>query len=256
MSSQGSRAHRYEPDIHPTYHDLAHYYGVAVRPARVRKPRDKAKAEVEVQVVERWVLAAVRTKRRFRRDRTIQQELSPAQSTIRATRVDPSAAFGEGDRSSAGCEGPVVIACAVQLVAEPSLGETVLRTERGDVAGIRKIVEIDPGLPLGEQAQYRENRAGRGKRSHTTPSAESGRAVDRATHEHGQRTDARQVLEAVGDEGESHEAEIDEAEYRGEGQREEQRTRERAAPDPFPGEPQRRAEGGDSDEGEPSERVA
>ena len=55
-----SRVHRYEPDINPTYHDLACHYGVAVLPARVKKPRDKAKAEVAVQVVERWVLAALR----------------------------------------------------------------------------------------------------------------------------------------------------------------------------------------------------
>ena len=54
------RAHRYEPDLNPTYSDLARHYGVAVLPARVRRPRDKAKAEVAVQVVERWILAALR----------------------------------------------------------------------------------------------------------------------------------------------------------------------------------------------------
>jgi len=37
-----SKAHRYEPDLNPTYMDLASHYGVAVLPARVRKPRDKA----------------------------------------------------------------------------------------------------------------------------------------------------------------------------------------------------------------------
>ena len=55
-----SRAHRYEPDTNPTYHDLACHYAVAVLPARVKKPRDKAKVEVAVQVVERWILAALR----------------------------------------------------------------------------------------------------------------------------------------------------------------------------------------------------
>ena len=53
-------AHRYEPDLNPTYQDLAMHYGVAIVPARVRKPRDKAKAEVGVQLVERWILAALR----------------------------------------------------------------------------------------------------------------------------------------------------------------------------------------------------
>ena len=55
-----SRAHRYEPDLNPTYQELASHYGVAVLPARVRRPRDKAKVEAGVQVVERWILAALR----------------------------------------------------------------------------------------------------------------------------------------------------------------------------------------------------
>jgi transposase len=52
--------HRYEPDINPTYQDFAQYYGLAVVPARSRKPKDKAKVEVAVQVVERWILARLR----------------------------------------------------------------------------------------------------------------------------------------------------------------------------------------------------
>ena len=42
LRSAVSRAHRYEPDSNPTYHDLACHYGVAVLPARVKKPRDKS----------------------------------------------------------------------------------------------------------------------------------------------------------------------------------------------------------------------
>jgi transposase len=56
---------RYEPDLNPTYQDLAQHYGVAVIPARVRKPKDKAKAEVGVQVVERWILARLRNRTFF-----------------------------------------------------------------------------------------------------------------------------------------------------------------------------------------------
>ena len=55
---------RYEPDLNPTYQDLAQHYGTAVIPARPRKPKDKAKVEVGVQVVERWILARLR-KRTF-----------------------------------------------------------------------------------------------------------------------------------------------------------------------------------------------
>ena len=51
---------RYEPDLNPTYQDLAEHYGVAVIPTRSRKPKDKAKAEVGVQVAERWILARLR----------------------------------------------------------------------------------------------------------------------------------------------------------------------------------------------------
>lgn len=56
---------RYEPELNPTYHDMAVHYGTAVVPARVRKPRDKAKVESAVQVVERWVLAPLRDIRFF-----------------------------------------------------------------------------------------------------------------------------------------------------------------------------------------------
>ena len=44
LRSGVSGAHRYEPDLNPTYHDLASHYGVAVLPARVRRPRDKVQA--------------------------------------------------------------------------------------------------------------------------------------------------------------------------------------------------------------------
>lgn len=52
----------YEPDLNPTYQELAAHYGVAVIPARVARPRDKAKAEVGVQVVERWIVARLRNR--------------------------------------------------------------------------------------------------------------------------------------------------------------------------------------------------
>ena len=60
LRSGVSKASRYEPDINPTYQEMASHYGTAVIPARVRKPRDKAKVEAGVQVVERWILARLR----------------------------------------------------------------------------------------------------------------------------------------------------------------------------------------------------
>jgi len=56
---------RYEPGINRSYQDLAEHYGFAVLPARVRKPRDKAKVEVAVQIVQRFVLARLRNRRFF-----------------------------------------------------------------------------------------------------------------------------------------------------------------------------------------------
>lgn len=60
LKSGVTRAHRYDPALNPAYQDFAEHYGLAVLPARVRKPRDKAKVEVGVQVVERWILARLR----------------------------------------------------------------------------------------------------------------------------------------------------------------------------------------------------
>jgi transposase len=50
----------YDPDLNPTYADMARHYDVIVLPARVRKPNDKAKVESAVLHVERRILAALR----------------------------------------------------------------------------------------------------------------------------------------------------------------------------------------------------
>ena len=60
LKSGVRRPCRYEPDLNPSYQDFAEHYGVAILPARVRRPRDKAKVEVGVQGVERWVMAPLR----------------------------------------------------------------------------------------------------------------------------------------------------------------------------------------------------
>jgi len=59
------KASFYEPDINPTYLDLANHYATVVIPARVRKPKDKAKVETGVQIVERWILARLRNRQFF-----------------------------------------------------------------------------------------------------------------------------------------------------------------------------------------------
>ena len=60
LKSGVKKACYYDPDINPTYQDMAAHYGTVVLPARVREPRDKAKVETGVQIVERWILARLR----------------------------------------------------------------------------------------------------------------------------------------------------------------------------------------------------
>lgn len=56
---------RYEPGVQRTYEDFAEHYGTVVLPARPKKPKDKAKVEVGVQIAERWILARLRNQTFF-----------------------------------------------------------------------------------------------------------------------------------------------------------------------------------------------
>ena len=56
---------RYEPEINRAYADAIAHYGTVSIPARVRRPQDKAKVEAGVQVVQRWILAALRNQKFF-----------------------------------------------------------------------------------------------------------------------------------------------------------------------------------------------
>jgi transposase len=60
LKSAVRKTHRYEPDITASYRQLAAHYHTAIVPARPYKPKDKAKAEVAVQIVERWIMARLR----------------------------------------------------------------------------------------------------------------------------------------------------------------------------------------------------
>ena len=55
----------YEPQINPTFREFAAYYQITVLPTRPRKPRDKAKVENGVLIVQRWILARLRNRRFF-----------------------------------------------------------------------------------------------------------------------------------------------------------------------------------------------
>ncbi len=60
LLSAVTKTHRYQPGINASYLQLAEHYQTAIIPARPRKPKDKSKAEIGVQIVERWVMARLR----------------------------------------------------------------------------------------------------------------------------------------------------------------------------------------------------
>lgn len=75
LRSAVKKPDRYEPVINDSYQALAAHYGTAVLPARPRKPKDKAKVENAVLIVERWLLARIRNET-FYTLRALNQRLS------------------------------------------------------------------------------------------------------------------------------------------------------------------------------------
>jgi transposase len=60
-----TKACRYDPDLNPTYQEMAVHYVLGVLPARPYKPRDKAKVESAVLLAEPWIIAALRHRQLF-----------------------------------------------------------------------------------------------------------------------------------------------------------------------------------------------
>jgi transposase len=90
-----TRACRYDPDLNPTYQEFAVHYGMGVVPARPYKPRDKAKVESGVQVIERWIVAALRHRKFFSLP-----ELNQAIQTLLVRLNERSFRKRDGSRSS------------------------------------------------------------------------------------------------------------------------------------------------------------
>ncbi len=65
LKSAVIKANNYDPDINPDYAAMARHYGSAVIPARSAKPKDKAKVENCVKIVQRWLLARLRNQTFF-----------------------------------------------------------------------------------------------------------------------------------------------------------------------------------------------
>jgi len=60
LKSGVNKACRYDPDLNSAYQQWAAHYSTVIIPARPRKPKDKSKAEIGVQIIERWILARLR----------------------------------------------------------------------------------------------------------------------------------------------------------------------------------------------------
>jgi transposase len=71
-----TKACPYEPEVNPSFAQMAAHYDTVVSPARVRKPKDKAKVEAAVGLATRWVLAVLRNRKFF--------SLAEARGAVRA----------------------------------------------------------------------------------------------------------------------------------------------------------------------------
>ena len=56
---------QYDVVVNRSYQELAEYYGTAIVPTRVRKPKDKSAAEASVNFAETWIIAALRDRKFF-----------------------------------------------------------------------------------------------------------------------------------------------------------------------------------------------
>jgi transposase len=86
---------RYEPLLHRSYQEMANHYGTVILPARIKKPRDKAKVETAVQIAERQLLAPWRD-RRFASVAELNQALRPLLDQLNAQEFQKL----EGSRNS------------------------------------------------------------------------------------------------------------------------------------------------------------
>ena len=91
LNSGVTKPCRYEPGVNRTYEEMAAHYGVAVVPARPLKPKDKAKVEGGVLIVERWILAALRKRNSSRSAKPIRPSASCSRGSTSGASVNAKA---------------------------------------------------------------------------------------------------------------------------------------------------------------------
>ena len=144
LKSGVNKAHRYEPRLNRTYRELGEHYGVAILPARPAKPRDKAKAETGVQVVERWILARLRHRRGVLPDRTQRGHWRVARAAQRAALQEVARLPTRAVRV-AGPSGDAAVAAAALRVRRMENGARAHGLSRGDRPAL-----LLGSLPVGE----------------------------------------------------------------------------------------------------------
>lgn len=106
LKSGVKSADRYEPVLNPAFAEFARHYGLAVVPARPKKPRDKSKVENAVLQVERWILAPLRNRTFFSLEElndAIAAKLEElADRTMKGPRASRRQLFEELDRPAMG----------------------------------------------------------------------------------------------------------------------------------------------------------
>ena len=136
LKSGVQRACRYEPDLNPSYQDFAEHYGVAILPARVRKPRDKAKVEVAVQGIERWILAPLRHQSFFSLA-DLNQALRANSSSTTSKPLSREAGTRQEPFPAPRSASPAAIAAAplmsTPLGSEPRCFSTITSSSSGDI---------------------------------------------------------------------------------------------------------------------------
>lgn len=65
LKSAVTKADKYDPEINTAFQEMIDYYGAVVWPARPYRAKDKAKVELSVKLVQRWILAKLRHQQFF-----------------------------------------------------------------------------------------------------------------------------------------------------------------------------------------------
>ena len=190
---------RYEPGINRTYQDLAAHYGTAVLPARVRRPRDKAKVETAVQIVQRFILARLRNRRVPVSGRAERGDAGAARRPQRApdaqARREPAGVLRHARSSGA----DAAAAGAVRLCRMAALPGRARLPRRGARAFLLGAVATDPRGDRGAHHRHHDRGVPFGHACGGAPSVRREAATYDDARAHAERAPSLRELDAGAD---------------------------------------------------------